>query len=46
MAKKIKSYNLDEEVTKEINKRAKKDGRKDSDWLNIYLNKSLKTKGK
>jgi hypothetical protein len=41
--KKIKSYNLDEEVIAAINNRATADVRKDSDWLNIYLTKQLLT---
>ena len=39
--KKIKSYNLDEQVIKDIHDRAVEDDRKDSDWLNVYLKRNL-----
>lgn len=46
MSKKPKTYNLDFDVTKEISKRARDDGRKDSDWLNRYLTRQFKLNAK
>jgi len=46
MSKKIKSYNLSKDVIAAITAKAGDDGRKDSDWLNRYLTKSLKVNAK
>lgn len=41
MSKKIKSYNLSEDVIAAISGKASKDDRKDSDWLNRFLTAEL-----
>lgn len=41
MTKKIKSYNLSEDVITAISSKAAEDDRKDSDWLNRFLTAEL-----
>lgn len=44
--KKVKAYNLSKSVIDEVHLRAVEDGRKDSDWLNRYLEVSLERNNK